>query len=238
VTLKADRRMSAGVVTEDLAARCEAAYGPTDHGQHVPQSPVTLGERLRPRKARGLLARSRTSAPVFADFYEEMAPSVLQFFAKNVADPQRAVDLMAETFAKAFEKRQSFRGETDLEAAAWLWAIARNELVSFLRTRRVELVAMSRLQLERPSPSDEELSEIEALTAVTQAQACVEQALGTLPADQRDVIRMRFAEHLGYSEIAERLGVSNDVVRARYSRALRTLRTNEQVHEALQALEA
>ena len=86
----------------------------------------------------GLLARSRASPHAFADFYEQLSPQVLRFFAARTGDPHRAVDLTAETFARAFEHRRDFRGASDEQAAAWLWKIARNELAGHRRSRAVE----------------------------------------------------------------------------------------------------
>jgi RNA polymerase sigma-70 factor (ECF subfamily) len=98
--------------------------------------------------------------------------------------------------------------------------------------------ALSRLELERPSPNEDELREVEWLTAVEEAQDHLGRALADLPADQREAVHMRFVETLSYEEIAGRLGVSQDVVRARASRGLRALRENEAVDRAAKALEA
>lgn len=185
----------------------------------------------------GLLARSRDSSNAFADFYEAISPSVLRYFANQTRDPHAAFDLTAETFAKAFEKRRDFRGTTNEQAAAWLWAIARTELARFRRSRSVEFAALTRLKLERPGPSEAELREVERLTTTEDARLHLARALGALPEEQREVIRLRFLDFLGYEEIAARLGVSTDVARARTSRALKTLRSNEDVHKAVHALE-
>jgi RNA polymerase sigma factor (sigma-70 family) len=185
----------------------------------------------------GALARSRTSEQPFGEFYDAMAPAVLRFFAKRTRDSERAFDLTAETFAKAFEKRRDFRGQTDEQAAAWLWSIARHELARFSRTRKVELAALARLGLERPDPTDEELRAIEELTAAEDIREHVEDALAVLPLDQREVVRLRIVDELSYMEIAQALGVSNDVVRARASRALRTLRASEHLEAAVRVLE-
>jgi len=185
----------------------------------------------------GLLARSRTSDASFADFYDVMAPAVLRFFAMRTRDSERAFDLTAETFAKAFEKRQDFRGTSDEEAAAWLWSIARNELARYHRTRTVELAALQRLGLERPAPSDGELRKVEELTAAEDVRDHLGLALAVLPSDQREVIRLRFVDELSYAEIAQTLDVSNDVVRARLSRGLRTLKASEHLQAAVRVLE-
>jgi RNA polymerase sigma factor (sigma-70 family) len=185
----------------------------------------------------GLLARSRSSDRSFADFYDVMAPGVLRFFARRTSDSERAFDLTAETFAKAFEKRRDFRGSSDEEAAAWLWSIARNELARYHRSRGVELAALRRLGLERPDLSEEELRKIDELTAAEDLREHVDLALAALPPDQREVIRLRFVDELTYAEIAQRLGVSYDVVRARASRGLRTLKGSEHLLAAVRVLE-
>jgi DNA-directed RNA polymerase specialized sigma24 family protein len=51
------------------------------------------------------------------------------------------------------------------------------------------------------------------------------------------VIKLRFIEELSNQEIAERLAVSRDVVRARASRALRALGASEQLQAAIEMLE-
>jgi RNA polymerase sigma factor (sigma-70 family) len=184
-----------------------------------------------------LLARSRASPHAFADFYEQLSPQVLRFFVRRTGDPHRAVDLTAETFARAFEHRRDFRGASDEQAAAWLWRIARNELAGYQRSRAVELAAVRRLGLERHALIDEELVEVERLIATEELREQIQHALEVLPDDQQEVVRLRFIDELGYEEMAHRLGVSNDVVRTRTSRALRALRASAHLHEAIQRLE-
>ena len=178
-----------------------------------------------------------TSA-TFGALYDELSPRVLRYFAGQTRDAQAAFDLTAETFAKAYEKRRDFRGTGHDQAAAWVWAIARNELAGYRRSRVIELSAIARLELERPHPSDQELREIERLTALDEAQTHLKQALSLLPDDQREVVWLRVVEVLSYDDIAARLGVSSDVARARASRGLRTLRDSGHVHDAVRALEA
>ena len=197
---------------------------------------MTLPQRLTARVPR-VSARARSPLVRFGDFYDAMSPSVLRFFARRTRDSETAFDLTAETFAKAFEKRFDFRGSTEEQAAAWMWSIARHELARYHRTRTVEMTALRRVGLERPSPTDEELRHLEELTAADMVREHVELALSVLPADQRDVMRLRFVDELSYMEIARTLDVSYDVVRARLSRATRALRSSEHVKAAMKVLE-
>lgn len=186
----------------------------------------------------GLLARSRASPDAFGDFYEQMAPQVLCFFATRTQDPQRAVDLTAETFAKAFEHRREFRGASDEQAAGWLWKIARNELAQHWRSRSVELAAVQRYGVEQRTLSEEELLRVERSIAAEELSEQIRHAVQVLPEDQQEVVRLRFVDDLSYEEIAQRLGVSSDAVRTRTSRALRALRSSGSLDEAIERLEA
>jgi RNA polymerase sigma factor (sigma-70 family) len=214
--------------------RCNAPYRPgaVGEGRTVVRARVRLAAR-----APGLLAKSRTSDAPFADFYDSLSPAVLRFFARRTRDGHSAFDLTAETFAKAFEKRRQFRGTTDDQAAAWLWRIARNELARYHRSRSIELEALRRIGLERPSPTDEELRQVEELAVADQLREHIRLALALLPPDQRDVVQLRYVDEMTYHEIAQQLGVSHDVVRTRASRALRTLKSSKHVQAAVRSLE-
>jgi len=198
---------------------------------------MSMGGRLTNGVA-GLLARSRASPDAFGDFYEQMSPEVLCFFVTRTENPQRAIDLTHETFIKAFEHRREFRGASDEQAAAWLWRIARNELAQHWRSRSAELAAVERLGLEHVSLSDGEVLEGEQFIAADELREQIRRALEVLPEDQREVVRLRFLDDLSYEEIAQKLGVSNDAVRTRTSRALRALRSSGHLDEAIERFDA
>jgi RNA polymerase sigma factor (sigma-70 family) len=169
----------------------------------------------------------RISEPTsFARFYERTYPAVLRYLARQTDDAQVAIELTAESYAKAFEKRERFRGSTTEEALGWVWAIARNELKMYWRGRAVELAALERLELPRPDPDDAELTRIDDLLAAERERGPLRQALKELPTGQQEVIQMHVIEERDHAEIAALLGVSTDVVRARLSRGLRRLATN------------
>ena len=84
------------------------------------------------------------------------------------------------------------------------------------------MAAISRLGFDRPCFDDDELGRIEDLATVELA-GVLEGIYGELSDDHREVIHLHVIDELGDQEIAERLGLSNDVVRARISRGLRLL---------------
>ena len=80
--------------------------------------------------------------------YRSYVMQVLGFATKRVYDIDTAWDLTAETFARAYLNHRSFRGRTDAEARAWIFAIARREILQFQRRSRIERKAMKRLGVE------------------------------------------------------------------------------------------
>ncbi len=148
---------------------------------------------------------------------------MLRFVARRVLDPEVAVDLTAETFATALERRGQFRGSTAEEEQGWLFAIARSELSRYWRRGQVERDAMQRVGLASPTLSEGDLERIEELMSLATLKPRLGSALGELPPDQRAAVELRVVGELGYDEVARRLGVSEQVARARVSRGLRAL---------------
>ena len=92
---------------------------------------------LRHNPSASLLLRAQEDPRAYAAFYDAYSDRVLAFLARRVFDPEVAVDLMSETFAKVLERRMQFRGSTAAEEQGWLFAIARTELSHYWRSGRV-----------------------------------------------------------------------------------------------------
>ena len=158
-----------------------------------------------------------------SELYARHARRLVAFFARRTFDAEVAVELMAETFACVVEDRASFRGDGDDASAAWLYAIARHRLGSWLRHACVERAALARLGLEPPQLSDAEIERIHELAGTAELRAQVAGELGALTAEQRAAVQLRVVEECSYEELSERLGVSEQTARACVSRGLRAL---------------
>src|SRR5439155_109047 len=74
-----------------------------------------------------LLLRSREDPAAFRAFYDQWSAAVLAYFQRRVHDPDLALELTAETFAVAFEKRARFTW-MGKSPGAWLFGIAKRIL--------------------------------------------------------------------------------------------------------------
>ena len=171
-----------------------------------------------------LLSQRRSQGPSdFSAFYRENADRVLIYLAKRCLDPELALDLMAETFAQAFESRPRYRGKSEAEAAAWIFGIARHQLSHYLRRGKAEQKALRRLGMQVPPLDDDDQARIEELAGLREIRSALSAHFERLSEEQRDALRLRVIDEMPYPEVARELQVSEDAARARVSRALRHL---------------
>lgn len=142
---------------------------------------------------------------------------------RRTYDAEVALDLTAETFAQALKGCHRFRGETADDERAWLIGIAKHLHAQYVRKGVAESRAVRRLGLQLPRPDATEQARVIELAGGAELRAAVAAQLEALNADQRTAVHLRVVEELPYPEIAARLGVSEQTVRARVSRGLRTI---------------
>jgi RNA polymerase sigma-70 factor (ECF subfamily) len=137
-----------------------------------------------------------------------------------------AEDAVQEAFMRAFKYFRGFSGE---HPRAWLLSIVRNVSYGVLRKKR-ETEPVEAFEEDRdPSPSPwssearPETPESALLRAVD-AEA-VQKALGTLPAEFREVVVLRELEQCSYKEIADIAQIPIGTVMSRLSRARKLLHT-------------
>jgi RNA polymerase sigma-70 factor, ECF subfamily len=169
-----------------------------------------------------LILASRNDARAFRELYDRWADRLLAYFYRRVLDAEVAADLLAETFAVAFERRHKFR-DVGRPGGAWLYGIAAKELSHWFRRQEVERRAVRRMGLEVPALDAESVSRIEALVDADEHRAALATALEQMTGGERDAVRLRVIGELGYGEIAARLGCSEGAARRRVHRGLARL---------------
>jgi RNA polymerase sigma-70 factor (ECF subfamily) len=96
-------------------------------------------------------------------------------------------------------------------------------LGKYIRRGYAERRALQRLGVDVPSMTEEDYRRVEDLAGVEHIRAALQAHLKALPHDQQQALMLRVVEERSYEEIALELRVSEQVIRARVSRALRQL---------------
>jgi len=126
-------------------------------------------------------------------------------------------DLVQDTFVRAFQSLDGFRGDSSFRT--WLFTIERRLLLDRRRAAR-----------RRPSGVEvqetDAATEYDALDSIVAGEAAtkVQQALKELSPTQREVFTLRVAEGLSYREIAEIVGTTEGAARVHYHNAVRTVK--------------
>jgi len=169
-----------------------------------------------------LLLASRAEPVAFVELYRRHAEDVLRYFARRTLDPEAAAELTAETFAEAYASRRNYR-DTGANGVAWLYGIARHQLGRFFRTGTIDAAARRRIGIAREALPADDYERIEELVDLAPIREALAEALETLADEQRDALRLRVIDGLGYAEVAERLGCAEAAARQRVSRGLRRI---------------
>jgi RNA polymerase sigma factor (sigma-70 family) len=169
-----------------------------------------------------LILASRVNPAAFRVLYERWSPQLLGYFYARVRNGEVAADLLAETFAVAYERRHSFRAN-GRPGGAWLYGIARNELSHYFRRKAVDQRAVRRLGVIVPALDDQSIAAIEALAEVESQTPALHAAMARMSSREREAVELRVVAELEYREIAARLGCSEGSARTRVHRGLARL---------------
>lgn len=154
--------------------------------------------------------------------------------SRDVAD-----DIFQETFVKAIVTLQQGRYNSDGKFSAWLTRIAHNLVIDQFRQERNENVISndeSDIDLfNNPAYSE---GTIESRMVNTQVLKDVRRLVNNLPANQREVIYMRFYQSLSFKDIAAITGVSINTALGRVRYAVMNLRRMAEEKNISLALEA
>ena len=134
-------------------------------------------------------------------------------------DEREAEDVMQQAYLNAFANLHQFRGQAQF--STWLTRIAVNEAIARVRRRgKYEPFDESApVETLMATPVDPEQ---QAFTG--ELRELLEAAIDVLPDGAREVFMLRDVEGLSTAESAAILGVSDDVVKTRLSRARAALR--------------
>jgi RNA polymerase sigma factor (sigma-70 family) len=168
-------------------------------------------------------ALRRCEPEALGELFTRYAGVVHAYAVRHTGSYAAADDAVQATFITAW--RQFGKADpgplTRDTARAWLLAITRNELRNTTRSRRrlAHFVSRQPAPLNQPDHADSVAARVDS----EQQIRAVRQALGRLPAHERETVELIYWTELGLAEAAAVLGVAEGTVKARLSRARRRL---------------
>ena len=151
----------------------------------------------------------------FAGLLEEQIPRLRRYAVALTRNQDKADDLVQATLVRAIAKQHLFKPETNLRA--WLFTLLHNQRVNDVRKSAYQGIVVN---IEDAASGLVAVADPSASRQLTE----LDQAIGTLPVEQRQVILMVGLEGMAYEEVAAILMVPVGTVRSRLSRARSALR--------------
>lgn len=151
---------------------------------------------------------------MFERYYRELH----NFLARKVNDRDTASDLAQESYVRVLALQQA--GEMIGDPRALLYRVARNLLVDRIRHEAVRDLDSLDILSEDESPQAPGHLQPEAQYAALQYVRAMVQAIEGLPPRCREAFILNRFDGLSHQEIAERMGVSRNMVAQHIMRAI------------------
>jgi RNA polymerase sigma-70 factor (ECF subfamily) len=188
---------------------------------------VESGEQADLATAKRILAGD---AAEFRGFFERGFPRLYRFaLARLDGDHDAARDVVQQTFCRAIERLDKYRGEAALYT--WLFQICRHTLADYFRFTSRERRVLTPLEdlpqvravldtLAAPMASEPEVGQWRA-----EVQRLVQATVDVLPEHYAHVLEWKYVDGFTVKSIAAQLGVSDKAAESMLTRAREAFRT-------------
>lgn len=211
-----------------MIAAIRAAKVPSQVGISLPpkrRAWPSVGESKGPKSKvewADLIGRvaSHADREAFRSLFEHFAPRIKGLMLRAGCSAEEAEEIAQNTLMAVWRKAGQFDPATT-GAAAWIFTIARNLRIDFLRrvvrTARLSQDAELAHVADGAEPADVVIVRVEDTVRVNAA-------IGRLSDEQSKVIRLSFIEERPHPEIASLLGIPLGTVKSRIRLAMNRLR--------------
>jgi len=158
----------------------------------------------------------------FAELMSRYKKPVYHMILKMVRNVDDAEDLTIEAFAKAFRNLARFK--KDYTFSTWLFRIATNNAIDFIRKKKLETYSLNTSFTDDNGESvnidvqdGDRTPDQEAIN--TQKIELVRMFVTKLPAKYQRLVKLRYFDELSYEEIAKELDAPLGTVKAQLHRA-------------------
>ena len=159
----------------------------------------------------------------FAQLYEEHFDKIYRYVTLRIGNETEAEDMTQQVFLNALQSISSFKWK-GIPFSAWLFRIAHNQVVDYLRSKKRTAVPLNESLASNdnnPQLVVEQKLDIEQLLLATKQ----------LTEAQREVISLRFAGERSIAQVAKAMGKSQGAVKALQHSAIVALRKTLRVTE-------
>lgn len=162
---------------------------------------------------------SEDSEYAFQLLYDRHRNRIYQTAIRYLKSPLLAQEVVQDVFLKLWVERKTIKIDQPVEA--WLYTVAKNNLINQLKKIANEWKMLGSLKLITPHFENITSNKMEE----TKYNELLQKAILSLPPQQQTVFCLARQEHLTYVQIGEHMGISPLTVKTHMSRALLHIKT-------------
>lgn len=166
-------------------------------------------------------------ADLFTDLVTRYEKRVINYVYRITHRYEDAHDLAQDIFVKVYLALDRY--DSKYQFSTWLFRIAQNSAIDALRKKTLPEVPLSRPTDDEPGGKEREFADhgVSPYRALKNKQlsAAIDEAVGRLPPDYRELIQLRHFAELSYEEIASMKKLPLGTVKNKLFRARNLLKT-------------
>jgi len=186
---------------------------------------MEIGEHLSEKGKRDLLLVEKAKEgdqAAYAELLEKYREPVYYMLVKMIKNNDDAEDLTIEAFGKAFNRLHQYT--PNYAFSTWLFKIASNNCIDFIRKKRVHLTSMDHAYSNSDGQSvkiDVESNTMDPEESLMKDQKVklMREVVQRLKPRYRELVEKRYFQELSYEEIADEMDLPLGTVKAQLFRA-------------------
>ena len=151
-----------------------------------------------------------------SDIFNRHSVSVYNYFKKMTGRSSLSEDLTQTVFEKVIRSKHAYNEQSAFKA--WLFTMAKNSLMDHYRSNKKMMITDSQIPDQVVTPD----SEPEKLDSDVKAR--VHKALNRIKDEHKEILILTRFENLQYREAAAIVGITENAVKARVFRAIKSFK--------------
>ena len=151
-----------------------------------------------------------------SEIFKRHHVSIYNYFKKMTGRPSLSEDLTQTVFEKVIRSKHAYNEQSAFKA--WLFTMAKNSLMDHYRSNKKMQITDNQVpdQLVIPDNDSEKLD--------SDLKARVHKALNRIKEEHKEILILTRFENLQYSEAASVIGITENAVKARVFRAIKSFK--------------
>jgi len=178
---------------------------------------------MKNREKEAIKRIKRGEVDQYRILFEDNKEKVYRICLRFTRDSDRAKDLLQETFIKAYESIEKFKGESSF--SSWICRIAINKCLTYARNVKIRKnLEKDHEEMIKINLALEEIENPNKKFDLKEFKEKIEEALKELTGRERMIFTLKHFENLKITEVSDVMGVSEGTVKSTLHKVIRKLR--------------